>query len=551
MIIARPTTKSSPDDGSDADEKTWRPYEEVAATVPRALLLTLMYHPKLERIGEVARLRGHGEDRACALSRSEPVFRTADGVLRGPLGDRHISRTPLQLLPEAGGGLLLHGPGLAVAVEGRPLAGPRSLSPRELEDGVMLRLAGRVLIWLQYEVEAPRVALAQHDLIGESAAVHELRAEVLHVAGLGLPVLLRGESGTGKEQVARALHAASPRAGRPYVALNLAALNPQTAVAELLGHRRGAFTGATRAHEGYFREADGGTIFLDEVGDAPLDVQAALLRVLETGEIQPVGGGGVPVDVRIIAATEVDLEAAAQAGSFRLSLLYRLAGYEVWLPPLRSRRADIPRLLMHLIRAELQRCGGDADVRAFAGDALVRLPPSLMASLVRLDWPGNVRQLNNVARQIVALGRVGRDPRICGALARLLAPAPGARDEAPRGEAPRDEAPRPAASDRAPSVAARAAPPGPDALAAVLERNHWKIDASARELGISKTSLYARIARSPGLHTAGDISRAELLRCRARHGGDLTGMAEELRVSLRALQLRLRELRLPPLGEGA
>ncbi|MBL8972808.1 MAG: sigma-54-dependent Fis family transcriptional regulator [Myxococcales bacterium] len=540
-MIARRTTHSPPDAGADADEQTWRPYEELAAAVPRALLLTLLYHPQLGRIGEVARLRGHGEDRACALSRSEPVFRGADGLLRAPLTDRHISRTPLLLLPEADGGLLLHGPGLAVAVEGRPLTGPRRLSPRELEEGVMLRLAGRVLIWLQYEVEAPRVALAQHDLVGESAAVHELRAEVLHVAGLGLPVLLRGESGAGKEQVARALHAASPRAGRPYVALNLAALNPQTAVAELLGHRRGAFTGATRAHEGYFREADGGTIFLDEIADAPLDVQAALLRVLETGEVQPVGGGGgVRVDVRVIAATEVDLEAAVQAGSFRLSLLYRLAGYEIWLPPLRSRRADIPRLLMHLIRAELRRGGGEEEERAFTGDALVRLPPSLMASLVRLEWPGNVRQLNNVARQIVALGRVGRDPRSCAALARLLAPVPAARDEATPAVVP----------ERAPSAAPRAATPGPEALAAVLERNHWKIDVTARELGISKTSLYARIARSPGLHTAGDISRAELLRCRARHGGDLKRMAEELRVSLRALQLRLRELRLSP-ADGA
>jgi len=526
---------------SGVDETTWRAEEEVAPDRARALLLTVLYHPELGRIGEAARLRGLDEDRACQVSRTEPVFVGAAGEANGGLADRHLSRTPLLLLPGPDGGVLVHGPGVEVLVDGQRLAGPRAVGPRELEEGVLLQLAGRVVLLLHVEPMTGRARLPRHDLVGESAALYGVRAELLQLAGLALPVLLRGESGTGKEQAARALHAASPRAARPYVTVNLAALNPQTAVAELLGHQRGAFTGATRSRDGYFREADGGTLFLDEIGDAPLDVQAALLRVIETGEVQPVGGGSGKVDVRIVAATEVNLEAAVLAGRFRLSLLHRLAGYEIWLPPLRERRADIPRLLMHLIRAELQRAAPEQVGRLFEQMPLVRLPPSLLASLVRLDWPGNVRQLNNVARQLVALALAGRDPRSSATIARLLA----------TGEAVRDEplaAPTPAPTPTRPGRARVAL--GVVALAAALEKNHWKIDATARELGMSKTSLYALISRSPGLQTAGDVPGAELLRCHERHGGDVPRMAAELRISVRALQLRLRELGLADRASG-
>jgi len=522
--------------GAAADAPTLHMLEEVSPCLTRRLLLTVLYHPDLRRIGEVARLRGLDEDRACQVSRTQPEFATVEDRPSGGLADPYLSRTPLLLLPGPDGAVLLHGPGLAVAVDGRPLTGPRSVGPLELADGVVLQLAGRVVLMLHVEPQVERVALPHHDLVGESAALHGVRADVLQVAGLALPVLLRGESGTGKEQLARALHAASPRAARPFVVVNLAALNRQTAVAELLGHRRGAFTGATRSRDGYFREASGGTVFLDEIGEAPLDVQAALLGVLETGEVQPVGGGSGRVDARILAATAIDLEAAVAAGKFRLSLLHRLAGHEIWLPPLRERRADIPRLLMYLIRAELRRAAPEqADL--FERDPLARLPPWLLARLVRLDWPGNIRQLDNVARQLVALALAGRDPRSSASIHRLLAAS----------EATRDDPPPPATTGRV--TRARTALGGV-ALTAVLEKNRWKIDATARELGISKTSLYALIARSPGLRKAGDISRAELLGCHERHGGELPRMAEELRVSLRALQLRMREIRLPARSSG-
>ncbi len=513
-------------------------FEEVSPCPARTLLLTVLYHPDLRRIGEVARLRGLDEDRACQVSRTQPEFATAQGRASGGLADPYLSRTPLLLLPGPDGGVLLHGSGLAVAVDGRPLTGPRSVGPQELADGVLLHLAGRVVLMLHAQPQVERVTLPHHDLVGESAALHGVRADVLQVAGLALPVLLRGESGTGKEQVARALHAASPRAlhaASPFVVVKLAALNQQTAVAELLGHRRGAFTGATRSRDGYLREASGGTVFLDEIGEAPLDVQAALLGVLETGEVQSVGGGSGRVDARIVAATAIDLEAAVAAGKFRLSLLHRLAGHEIWLPPLRERQADIPRLLMHLIRAELGRAAPEqADL--FERDPIARLPPWLLARLVRHDWPGNIRQLDNVARQLVALALAGRDPRSSAAIQRLLAAS----------EATRDDPPPHATTVR--RTRARTALGGV-ALTAVLEKNAWKIDATARELGISKTSLYALIARSPGLRKAGDISRAELLGCHERHRGQLPRMAEELRVSLRALQLRMREIR-PPAGSS-
>src|SRR4029077_13886298 len=167
------------------------------------------------------------------------------------------------------------------------------------------------------------------------------------------PVLISGESGTGKELVARAIAAAGVRAGRPFVAVNMAALPPSTAPSELFGHRAGAFTGAARQRSGFFAQADGGTLFLDEIATAGLDVQAMLLRALETGETQPLGGeSSERVDVRVVAATDEDLHRAMREGRFREALYHRLSACEITLTPLRERRDDLGRLLLHFVRNE-------------------------------------------------------------------------------------------------------------------------------------------------------------------------------------------------------
>ncbi|MDB4932768.1 MAG: sigma-54 dependent transcriptional regulator, Fis family [Myxococcaceae bacterium] len=226
------------------------------------------------------------------------------------------------------------------------------------------------------------------ELIGESAAMQRLRAGIAKMAPSHLTVLIEGETGTGKEVIARALHQQSPRAGRPLVVFDCAAVSPNLIASELFGHVKGAFTGAVGSAEGAFRRADGGTLFLDEIGELPLDLQPALLRALEARQVKPVGGDGYrAVDVRVVAATNRGLEAEVQAGRFRQDLLFRLAVGRIKVPPLRSRVEDIPALAQHFARA----VGG------------ATLAPAVLAALASRPWRGNVRELRNVIERAVML----------------------------------------------------------------------------------------------------------------------------------------------------
>jgi two-component system, NtrC family, response regulator AtoC len=235
-------------------------------------------------------------------------------------------------------------------------------------------------------------------LVGDSAPMRRLIDAVGRVAPKDITVLVRGETGTGKELIAALLQAQSRRASRPLVRFNCAAIPGELAEAALFGHTRGAFTGAVAARRGFFAEADGGTLLLDEVGELPQGVQAKLLRTLQEGEIQSVGENRVEkVDVRVIACTNRDLAAEVKAGRFRADLYYRLAVIELVVPPLREHREDIPPLAREFARRYGQQFGAED----------VRLSPALLEALQRAEWPGNVRQLENLIARLVALSPVG------------------------------------------------------------------------------------------------------------------------------------------------
>ena len=231
-------------------------------------------------------------------------------------------------------------------------------------------------------------------IIGGSRPMQQLLAHVARVAPKDVTVLVRGETGTGKEIVASLLHAQSRRAEGPLVRFNCAAIPAELAESELFGHARGAFTGAAQARRGFFAQADGGTLVLDEVGELPIAIQAKLLRALQDGEIQPVGSGRVErVDVRIVASTNRDLEAEARAGRFREDLYYRLAVVELVAPPLRDHAEDIPELAAEFARRYAERFHME----------YVRLSAALIDKLTRAPWPGNVRQLEACVARLVAL----------------------------------------------------------------------------------------------------------------------------------------------------
>jgi len=323
----------------------------------------------------------------------------------------------------------------------------------------------RRLVARNRELEAElRERGAPASLIGGSAVMRRLARTIHGLRHNESHVLLRGESGTGKELVARAIHAASPRAHGPFAPVDCGALPESIIESELFGHEKGAFTGATGAM-GLFRMAHGGTLFLDEIGEIPPNVQAKLLRALQEKEVRPVGGSSaVPVDIRVICATHRDLERMVAEGRFRQDLFYRLDVVRIEIPPLRERRDDIPLLVHHFLRKYR---GAHSPVEGIEDEAL--------QALVEAEWPGNVRELENAIESAMALAS---GPRI------RAADLPGARRGAARSAAqvPRDMPLSLASYERL-------------ALERALAETGGDAPEAARRLGLGRSTLYRKLAK--------------------------------------------------------
>ncbi len=234
----------------------------------------------------------------------------------------------------------------------------------------------------------------RHGIVGKSMEIREVVDTIMQVAPTDITVLVTGESGTGKEVIAKAIHQASRRSHRKFIPVNCGAIPEGILESELFGHEKGAFTGAVETRKGYFELADGGTIFLDEIGDTPISTQVKLLRVLESGEFMRVGSSEPRhVDVRIIAATNKNLEEEVRGKRFRQDLFFRLRSVNLRLPPLRNRRGDIP-LLVELFLAQMDDAGRD-----------IMITDDGMDALIRHSWPGNVRELRNVIESVTVLER--------------------------------------------------------------------------------------------------------------------------------------------------
>ena len=477
--------------------------------------LTTLYHVDSRRIGEMVALPMAKGDTA-HLCRTEPPFCTG-----AALDDPYVSRRPLVFEPASFGGVSLTVPdGVEVTIDGEPVMGTVALSGKQLDGGVVLSLSDRVMLLVERTVRAPCAPKAL-GMIGVSKQTALLRSAIVKLASQPQPVLLHGQSGTGKELAARALHDAGDRADGPFVSVNLAAIPAATAASQLFGHSRGAFTGADATSGGFFGRAEGGTLFLDEIGEASLGLQAMLLRALESGEIQPIGGEPRIANVRIVTATNADLDGLVKSDSFRVALFHRLVNGSVHLAPLSARRADVA---LQLVRA-LEEMLPDDRLVPDPTEQDPWLSHTLVTELLDLDWPGNTRQLRAFARHLVNeycdAPRAELDDRWRAML--TASPSTSAARQV-------DEAPSPWRPDSDLD--------GP-AIRTALRDNGYRVERAAKALGIAKNTLYREMKKA-GLPVAKDLTASQIDAARVTVGDDIERMAAYLEVSVAGLRRRLK-----------
>ena len=350
-----------------------------------------------EALGFVCMEADSGES-ALALLEEQPVHMVLSDMVMPHMSGLEFLEKVKKLLPRTEVALMTGHGSIETAVQAMKLGAydyiTKPFSPLEELRLFLRRMAEKIRLVEENEFLRQRMdsETAVHGIVGSSAKIQDVLRMVSRLKDTRTPVLISGESGTGKELVARAIHFRGAFAGRPFVAVDCGSLVPTLIESELFGYEKGAFTGALKSKQGLFQSADGGAVFLDEIGELPLELQAKLLRVLQEKEVRPVGSNQrVKVDVRIIAATNRDLEAAYKNGTFRKDLYFRLNVVTVHVPALRERRSDIPMLVSWFCER-------------YAPGTDLRVTNTAMKALMNYDWPGNVRELENCVERAVALG---------------------------------------------------------------------------------------------------------------------------------------------------
>ena len=429
-------------------------------------------------------------DSALALLEEQPAHMVLTDMVMPHMSGLEFLEKVKKLLPRTEVALMTGHGSIETAVQAMKLGAydyiTKPFSPLEELRLFLRRMAEKIRLVEENEFLRQRTdsETAVHGIVGSSAKIQEVLRMVSRLKDTRTPVLISGESGTGKELVARAIHFRGAFAARAFVAVDCGSLVPTLIESELFGYEKGAFTGALKSKEGLFKAADGGTIFLDEIGELPLELQAKLLRVLQEKEVRPVGSNQrIKVDVRVIAATNRDLEAAYKTGNFRKDLYFRLNVVTVHVPALRERRSDIP-MLVHLF---LDRYAPGSDIRVSSG---------ALKSLMQYDWPGNVRELENCVERAVALGN--------GHIIDSGDLPPAIAADSPAGSASESAADE--ASETGPSLAQAGSSHVPlsttdleDIERATIQRVFEQVKGdkalAGRMLGISRATLYRKLKR--------------------------------------------------------
>ena len=446
-----------------------------------------------EALGFICLEADSGES-ALTLLEEQPVHMILSDMVMPHMSGLEFLERAKKLLPRTEVALMTGHGSIETAVQAMKLGAydyiTKPFSPLEELRLFLRRMAEKVRLVEENEFLRERMdsETAVHGIVGSSAKIQEVLRIASRLKDTRTAVLISGESGTGKELVARAIHFRGAFANRPFVAVDCGSLVPTLIESELFGYEKGAFTGALKSKPGLFQSADTGSVFLDEIGELPLELQAKLLRVLQEKEVRPVGSNQrVKVDVRIIAATNRDLEAAYKNGTFRKDLYFRLNVVTVHVPALRERRSDIPMLVNWFCER-------------YAPGADLRVSSAAMKALMNYDWPGNVRELENCVERAVALGNgtlidLGDLPT---SIATLTSPAPRSTDSAPELVSDLAAAAEVSSGDGAAATTLSTTDLEDIERATirrVFEQVHGDKALAGRMLGISRATLYRKLKR--------------------------------------------------------
>jgi two-component system nitrogen regulation response regulator GlnG len=449
-----------------------------------------------------------------------------------PLADPYINRSGLRSRYQDCENFTLskQNPSLELMVDKQLVLDKVTLNRNDLTHGVVLQLNQRVCLLLKLCPPVEPIDHSRFLMYGLSASLNKVCQHIAFLSPTNEPVLIRGATGTGKELVAQAIVQNSPRRDKPFISVNLAALSPALATAELFGSSKGAYTGAQKQRNGFMQAADGGTLFLDEIGEANSEVQAMLLRVLETGELFPVGSTiPIQVDVRIIAATDAKLDEMITKAQFKAPLLYRLANFELKLARLSERKQDISLLFVYFAR---QICH---ELKIEPAQNMLEqnwIPSQLMQQLLDYHWPGNIRELRNMVRQIIISAHNGPV---------LFLPAEFAAKLNQSNQPLTASSKQPAKSAPCPPKRKPATISQDELFDALSQCNH-EVSKTADLLNTSRASIY-QLMKYYKLPNIDNISDQHILQMLDEHQ-DIIVVAKHLQVSQSSLRRRLNQLKL-------